>query len=284
MDHRRGSFLRSTGHACAVLLALTVWLGLSARLVPLAYAATFTVDRTADVVDESPGSGMCQNDPSVECTTNADCTNAEGAGHCNLCDTGRTAPPTSTTPECTLRAAIQEASARPPDEASTINVPAGAYVLSQESTCTYKSQGNPNFFTSSQVLLCVGKNNVTIQGAGAATTVIDGDQRGRVLFVGASAVVEIRGVTITNGLGDRSLGDLSLVAIPNGGGINNHGTLTLTESVVSHNTMPPGTATHGAGIYNEVDASLTLVRSTVTNNVAPSNAGAGGSTPRRGAP
>jgi hypothetical protein len=109
--------------------------------------------------------------------------------------------------DCSLRGAILAANERPLSEASTVNVPAGTYVLSQESPCTFSVQPNPTtFFTLSHVPLCLSKQ-VTIQGVGADTTIIDGDQRVRVLFVSASAIAELRGVTIANGLGDRSFGN-----------------------------------------------------------------------------
>jgi hypothetical protein len=47
------------------------------------------------------------------------------------------------------------------------------------------------------VPLCITKN-VTVRGAGRATTVIDGDHAHRVLVVSADATVELSGVTITH--------------------------------------------------------------------------------------
>ena len=175
-----------------------------------------------------------------------------------------------TTPDdCSLRGAILKANARPPSEANTIDVPAGIFVLSQASTCSYKISGNPNLFTSSQVPLCLSAQT-TIRGAGAAATVIDGNQQTRVLFISATAIASIRGVTIRNGLADTTFGEN-----PNGGGINNHGTLTLTETVVRDNKMGANTG-GGAGIFNQPGAVLTLVRSTVTaNGPAPNNSGPG---------
>lgn len=42
--------------------------------------------------------------------------------------------------DCSLRGAILAANARPTSEASTVGVPAGTYVLSQFSSCTYSRQ------------------------------------------------------------------------------------------------------------------------------------------------
>jgi hypothetical protein len=187
-------------------------------------------------------------------------------------DPARTACDGVTPDDCSLRGALVAANAL--GEASTINVPAGTYVLGQPSSCTYRLRdgriptNSSGPVTSAQISLCTN-GHVTIQGAGADTTVIDGDQRGRVLLVGFDGVVELRGLTIRNGLSD--------AAGPFGGGIDNHGTLTLIEVVVSDNSLwAVGTGASGAGIYNEKGASLTVRRSAVRNNVAPAHQGGGG--------
>lgn len=168
--------------------------------------------------------------------------------------------------DCSLRGAILAANAR--SEASTINMPAGTYVLSQSSTCTFRIKtSSPGIFTSSQIPLCLSKQ-ITIQGAGAASTIIDGDRRGRVLFVSADAVAEVRGVTLKNGNGGASF-----FSSQNGGGIQNHGMLTLTETVVSNNTLSASTS-RGAGIANF--GVLTLLRSAVVNNASLLGSEAGG--------
>lgn len=171
----------------------------------------------------------------------------------------------TTTNDCSLRGAILAANVL--TEASTIKVPAGTYALSQSSTCTYKHQGNPFFFSSSQVPLCVAKNKVTIQGDGAATTVIEGSGVDRVLFVSADATVSISGVTIRKG----TLAGLSFGIVGGGGGINNQGTLILTESAVMDNKADRA---GGGGIYNT--GKLTLLRSTVSRNSQIENAASGG--------
>src|SRR5262249_5972639 len=65
--------------------------------------STFTVNSTADFPDATPEDGTC--------------------------DTGRSVPPATVSPECTLRAAIQEATAA--SATSTIVLPAGTYLLTQ---------------------------------------------------------------------------------------------------------------------------------------------------------
>jgi len=199
---------------------------------PAAHAAEFNVDTTADDVTAS----AC-NDAALD--------------------------------DCSLRGAILAANAL--TEPSTIHVPAGTYVLSQSSGCTFTRPPSTSPITWPTFTLCLTRT-VTLQGAGADETIIDGDRRGRVLFVAPGGVANVRGVTIRNGLSDRSLG-----TNPEGGGLLNEGTLVLTDSVVTGNGLDPNaTGATGAGIYNAFGAALTLLRSTVAANVAPSHAGGGG--------
>jgi hypothetical protein len=77
--------------------------------------------------------------------------------------------------------------------------------------------------------------NVSIRGAGAAETTISGlgSNPNPVVGIAPGASVSIRGVTITGGFGTVS------------GGINNSGTLTLVDSVVTGNE-----SNGGAGVFN----------------------------------
>jgi len=171
--------------------------------------------------------------------------------------------------DCSLRGAILAANGRPLPETSTIDVPAGTYVLSQSSSCTYQRYGSPTFFTSSQVPLCVAKN-VALQGVAAAATIIDGNRAQRVFFISANATAQLSNITIAHGRSDRSFG-----LNPNGGGIVNEGTLTLTDSVVRDNSLDPAAgATGGGGIFNT--GVLALQRSAVSDNLSPSNDLGGG--------
>ena len=196
-----------------------------------AQAKTFTVNSTADVVDQSPGDGKCE--------------------------TGRDA---SGTAECTLRAAIQEANALAGKD--EIIIPAGTYVLSQPTQCTYRVKGNPNFLTYPAISLCV-TTQVAISGTGASTTIIDGGNLDRVFFVSADAEAEICGVTIQNGAqpyGGSFIGG--------GAGINNQGTLTLSETVFNGNKAEFGT---GGCIHNA--GTLTVNKSTFIGNTTNNEGG-----------
>ena len=165
------------------------------------------VNSTADAVDASPGDGRCE----------------------------------SSSGECTLRAAIQEANALP--GSNTINLSAGTYVLNID-----ESEENT---ASSGDLDIIG--DLTIIGEGARTTIIDGGDIDRVFdIIGAST---ISAVTVQNGKGN------------SGGGIRNRGTLTLTNSTVSGNEA----STSGGGIFNS--GTLELTTSTISGNEASTSGG-----------
>jgi len=151
---------------------------------------------------------------------------------------------------CTLRAAIQEANAFA--GADTIVLPAGTYTLSIAGVDEDASATGDLDISS----------NLTITGAGAVTTIIDGGGLDRVFQVGISffdATVTIAGVTIRNG-------NTAASAIKNGGGIwifTEGSMLTLDGVVVSGNTG--GT---GGGIATNGNGSLHINDSNVSGNSA----------------
>lgn len=124
--------------------------------------------------------------------------------------------------------------------------------------------------------------DVTINGVGAASTILDGNQFGRVFYVNPGVTAAMRGITIQNGTADGAYpGD-------DGGGIYNYGgTLTVADSILTNNaalsgggiknyggivtltntTISGNTARHGPAIYNQGNAA-TLINSTVSGNIA----------------
>ncbi len=159
-------------------------------------------------------------------------------------DAGDTAPGdgvcATSNATCTLRAAVSEANALSGPDA--ITVPAGTYVL-----------------TSGQLAI---STDVAVNGAGAATTIIDGNAASRVLET--SAVVAITGVTVRNG---RILNGC-------GGGIlsSGSGALTLTDVVVTGNV-----AQNGGGICYQplvtFNGAVTMTNVEVRANTATSEGG-----------
>ena len=141
---------------------------------------------------------------------------------------------------CTLRAAIQEANALPgPD---TIMVPAGTYLL------TIEGRDEDAAVTGDLDIT----DDVTITGAGADRTILDGNGIDRIFDIElltsrVAIVVAIAALTIQNGNSGPG-------ALADGGGLYNSGTLTLRNVVVANNTTA---AASGGGITNINDITLT---------------------------
>src|SRR2546425_6300878 len=146
---------------------------------------------------------------------------------------------------CTLRAAIQEANAHTGED--TIMVPAGTFLL------TIPGRGEDAAATGDLDIT----DDVTITGAGADTTILDGNGLDRIFEIANPAsIVAISSLTIRNGNPGPPGPDAD------GGGIFNQGTLTLTDVVVANNTS----AGNGGGISSVND--LTLTNCVVSGNTA----------------
>jgi hypothetical protein len=124
--------------------------------------------------------------------------------------------------------------------------------------------------------------NLTIQGPGAGLLAVNGDRKGVVFQV--EAQVALSGLTITGGgsvanslgggienSGTLTVSDCTITqnGTPNGGGggIENSGTLTVSDCTISQN----GTNNGGGGIGNS--GTLTVSDCTITQNVADSGGG-----------
>lgn len=156
---------------------------------------------------------------------------------------------------CTLRAAIQEADATIGDD--TITVPTGIYLLTIPG-------GNEAWAASGDLNIT---DNLTITGAGAAQTIIDGNGLDRVFDQSYAHFFTISGVTIRNGNALNNAGyTLEIV----GGGIRNWGVgiTTVNDSVISGNK-----AVDGGGVYNISNGIVVLNRTTVSGNTANTNGG-----------
>jgi CSLREA domain-containing protein len=178
---------------------------------------------------------------------------------------------------CTLRAAIQEANALA--GVDIITVPAGTFTL------TLAGVDEDGAATGDLDIT----DDLTLTGAGAAQTIIDGGGIDRVLEIFGAAAnsphVDIAKVTIANGAVQG--------AVLDGGGIWNSGTLTLTDSTLSDNTAGDGgsgsnggpnssggigqAGGSGGGLYNS--GTLTL-----TNSILRRNTGGTGGTGGDGGP
>jgi hypothetical protein len=104
--------------------------------------------------------------------------------------------------------------------------------------------------------LAISKN-LTIAGPGAGIMTVSGNNESRVFDIAATYSVHISGLTIANGM----------VVDDSGGGIDNAGALTLTDSTLSGNSSDGS----GGGIYNS--GTLTVTSSTLAHNSAFSGGG-----------
>ena len=96
---------------------------------------------------------------------------------------------------------------------------------------------------------------INIQGPGAATLVVSGNQTFPILRNISGSVTTISGVTIQNG---------RAVSNVNGAGIYNNATLTVADCVITNNHSD----NFGGGIYNELGATLVVAGSMVSDNSA----------------
>lgn len=247
--------MRITASIRKEFLVLALILGVLLTMAPKpAHAATFTVNTTQDGGD-------------VDWTD-------------ETCDTGAPTLP-GTEPQCTLRAAIQQANALA--GADTIGFSVDSVVLT--------------FVGRSEDLAAMGdldiRQDVTIEGDGVTVTE-DGSFSDRIFHVLAPAKATIEDVTVERGeeidgggiyvtsgakldlIGSTVKNNLAIDPDPGGeilgGGIYSGGTLTVTRSTISGNTSEAsgGGESYGAGLFNSGPATVT--DSTVSANEAVSTA------------
>jgi CSLREA domain-containing protein len=101
-------------------------------------------------------------------------------------------------------------------------------------------------------------SDIEIQGPGASTLAVSGDNKVRVFNITSGHTVTISGLTITQGK----------VAGGSGGGIRNSGTLTISDSTLSGNSA----GGDGGGIYTSIGG-LTVTSSTLSGNSATGEGG-----------
>jgi len=95
-------------------------------------------------------------------------------------------------------------------------------------------------------------DTLTIDGPGAASLTISGNNAVGVLTVNAGKTLNLRKVTLANGYGDVDSGIF-----------NNGGTLIVADSVIANNQ-----GLDGGGIYNSSGGSVELINSTLSGNIA----------------
>jgi cysteine-rich repeat protein len=154
--------------------------------------------------------------------------------------------------DCSLRGAVNKANFSGGDD--IIILPAGTYRL----TLTGVDEDSGAVGDLDIV------DNLTINGAGAKTTIIDGNDTDRVLHIVSAVTIELSDLTIQNG---NSTGSLT----QEGAGILNQGTLTVTNCLIQNNTTNQNNTVDGGdggGIYDDGGPFVTCVNSTFSGNSA----------------
>ena len=170
-----------------------------------------------------------------------------------------------------LREAIQTVNAG--SGGDTIILPAGTYNLSL-------TGAGDNLAASGDLDI---RNDVTIIGDSAQTTIIDGQGADRVFEILNNSDVTISDVTIQNGAASSgggielgsgvslTLQDVAVTgntATAQGGGIDTASPIVLNRVTISGNT-----ANNGAGLSNNGGGTITMLNSTISGNTATNNGG-----------
>ncbi len=154
---------------------------------------------------------------------------------------------------------------------------------------------DPTVFAAPQTITLAGTLELTeaagpevINGPGASLVTVSGNNAVEVFNVGSGVTATLSSLTVsggsaTNGGGIDNLGTLMLsdnvinncYASNDGGGIDNTGTMTVTNSTISSNNSTAfSTGSRGGGIENT--GTLTLTNSTIAGNSANGGDGGGG--------
>src|SRR6202035_878193 len=156
---------------------------------------------------------------------------------------------------CTLRAAVMEANID--GGRNKIVLPAGHYRLTIPPS-TEAGFAGPSDASSGDLAIEAG--TLTIVGAGARHTIVDGNHLDRIFSIGNTATVTIRDTTLTGG---DSTGRGTSKEIDMGGAIYNTGTLTLDRVAVVGNH-----ADGGGGIFSVPGSYITINQSLIAHNSA----------------
>jgi predicted outer membrane repeat protein len=142
---------------------------------------------------------------------------------------------------CTLRAAVELADSE--GIAVTIDVPEGTYEETHIEPALMVETGT----------------DITISGAGAGKTIIEGDAKDRVFEVRELSSLTLAGVTVKNGLAG------------NGGGVfvSSLADLTVEDSAITENTAD----NNGGGIFGETPSDIYVRASTIEGNSAREDGG-----------
>lgn len=138
-------------------------------------------------------------------------------------------------------------------------------------TVTFEQGLTGTIILSSLLELSDSNATVTISGPGSDLLSVSGNDQTMVFQVDSGVTASISGLTITDGNSTDNGGV--------GGGINDSGNLTLSQSTITGNSTGSratnGLSTYGGGIAVEIGASLTLTGSIVSDNSSDGGGGGG---------
>ncbi|MEO7261881.1 MAG: hypothetical protein ABI047_11610, partial [Jatrophihabitantaceae bacterium] len=170
---------------------------------------------------------------------------------------GACGTPAQTTSSGSLREAVCAAN-NAGATSSTITVAAGTYTLTNGELQMGKVSGS----------------NITLTGAGQASTIINGNNASRVFDLDPSIVggvtTSISGVTITNGA-VTTFGGAGIIA--GSGNAGTKDTLTISNSTISNNDVNSATTNKYGGGLQFFGGSLTITNSTFSGNTSGSSSG-----------
>jgi hypothetical protein len=152
---------------------------------------------------------------------------------------------------CSLRAAIMKANQVTVAEV-VIRLPAGIYRI------TRQGGGEANGDLNLEPTLSSGPS-VTIEGSGAANTIIDANHLSRALQIGPSRTATIGSLTIRNGEADDGAGGAIKL---------DRATLVITDCIIENNH-----ASNAGGAIEMSESVLSVARSTIRSNSAGFNGG-----------
>jgi hypothetical protein len=167
-------------------------------------------------------------------------------------------PDSNNTADNNLRSAITLSNADATADTDTINLSAGTYSLSL-------GQLSVTNTTVGHSLMIVGEGST-----GANPTIITTTTLDRILSISSGATVTLENLEITGGTAETDSAGGTTEA--DGGGINNVGTLTLTNVAIVGNTAKAtvvGEIARGGGIFST--GSLTITGTTLVNNLIQNN-------------
>lgn len=127
------------------------------------------------------------------------------------------------------------------------------------STITFSGVASPIVLTTGEIVI---NKNLTINGPGVNLLSVSGNNSSRVFNIPSGSTLNVNNLTITKGLA---------ASYGAGGGINNSGTITLTNMVFLENS-----AYAGGGLNNSGKAILTNVVFSKNNTYGSPGSGAGG--------